>query len=346
MDPREEAGLERIVRIMKELLRGKPVSVRQFNPGIEDSILWTKHSGISLSESLILAGPPALPLNERETGIRVKDLIKLQKEEIINLFSERTGSQYPSSFKEVVFFSLAWRLMNTGVTQGLSKEKLRELYLKIAKECSLLWGERAREAFSLYSLGMEDLINDESDLNALITLVLYPLAFSTTMKGYLSPDFLAKLPKRTLSKMLALNQDYCAQLPSPRQDSMELLSLAQEINESYRELRSSIMSSMSRFVYAKPRVDQRIRDVLDQLSRELSDWSMRRKFELKGAKLRRKVVRFLAFYPSAPDAWIDQQERLGMMRLERSQGIAAKPWPFRERGIAYIALAPEGGGAS
>lgn len=346
MPAREEAGLERVMELIKDLLKGKPISVKQFNPGIEDSILWTKRSGISLSESLILAGPPALPLNERETGIRVRDLIRLQRDEIINLFSEGPSSQFPSSFREVVLFSLAWRLINIGVTQGMSKEELRDLYLRVAKDCSLLWGERAREAFSLFSLGMEDFLKDMSDLDSLTTLVLYPLAFSTTMKCYLSRDFIAKLPKRILSKVLVLNQDYCAQLPSPKQDSLELLSMAQEINESYRELRSSIMNSMSRFIYAKPKVDQRIRDVLDQLSRELSDWSLRRKFELKGARLRRKLVSFLAFYPSAPDAWFDQQERLGMVRLEESQGVSAIPWPFRERGIAYLTLGLEGKKAS
>ncbi|MEM0036826.1 MAG: hypothetical protein QXU23_06245 [Candidatus Korarchaeum sp.] len=330
-----------VLQFMRELLRGKAISVRHFNPELEESVLWTRHSGTSLSESLILTGPPALPFNERETGMRERDLMRLHNEEVIRLFDVR-GSRFPNPFKGVVLFSLAWRLLNMGVAQGLDLEGLRATYLRLMRECSLIWGERAREAFSLFSLGMEDFFKTKEDLDVLSKLVLYPLAFSTLMREYVSQELLEKAPKQVLSRVVAPNQDYCIKLPSPRQESMDLLLMAQRINESYRELKSSIMSTMKRFVYAKLNVDSRMVEVLDQLSRELSDWSLRRRFELKGAKLRNKVMRFLAFYPSAPEIWMVQQERAGMMRLDRGSEVSAVPWPFKERGIAYLTISPKG----
>jgi hypothetical protein len=65
---------------------------------------------------------------------------------------------------------------------------------------------------------------------------------------------------------------------------------------------------------------------------------MRRKFELRGAKVRGKQLSFYALYPSAPDIWIDSQMRKGMVRLSSESCESAVPWPFRERGIAYLTL--------
>lgn len=329
----DELWFDRISQLMRELLTGKAVSVRQFNLRLEESILWTKRSGLSLSESLIIAGPPALPLDESDTGMRARDLLRLRDEELIRLFD--LG---PNPLKGVVIFSLAWRLLNLGVTQGLGLDWLRATYLKLMRECSILWGEKAREAFSLFSLGMENFFSTKEDLDVLSKLVLYPVAFSTLMKEYVSWELINKAPKQLLSKMLSLNQDYRAKLPSPKRESMELLSMAQRIGESYRELGSSVMNIMRRLVYAKPEVDERMGEVLDQLSRELSDWSLRRRFELKGAKVRRKALRFLVLYPSAPDIWLSGQESGCMTRLERGIEVGAIPWPFRERGIAYLTV--------
>lgn len=341
MDKHQSELWSDVFQLMRELLKGRAISVRHFNPELEESVLWTKHSGTSLSESLILTGPPALPFNERETGMRAKDLMRLHNEEVIRLFDLR-GSQFPNPFKSIVLFSLAWRLMNLGVTRGLDSEQLRATYLRLMRECSLVWGEMAREAFSLFSLGMEDFFKTKEDLDVLSKLVLYPLAFSTLMREYVSQELLRRAPKQVLSRIVVPNQDYCIKLPSPRQESIDLLLMAQKINESYKELKSSIMGTMRRLVYAKPNVDSKMIEVLDQLSRELSDWSLRRRFELKGAKLRSKAMRFLAFYPSAPEIWLIQQERAGMMRLDRGSEISAVPWPFKERGIAYLTISPRG----
>ncbi|MCS7102888.1 MAG: hypothetical protein NZ992_03285, partial [Candidatus Korarchaeum sp.] len=207
---------------------------------------------------------------------------------------------------------------------------------------SALWGERAREAFSLFSLGMEGFFKTKEDLDVLSKLVLYPLAFSTLMRKYVSQELIGKAPKQVLCRMIALDQDYCAKLPSPKQESVELLLLAQKVNESYRELRNSIMSLMRRLMYAKPKSDNRVVEVLDQLSRELSDWSIRRRFELRGAKVRSRVMKFLAFYPSVPEIWMVQQERAGMLRLDKGSDVSSVPWPFMEKGIAYLIISPVG----
>ncbi|RDD52968.1 MAG: hypothetical protein BA066_06890 [Candidatus Korarchaeota archaeon NZ13-K] len=335
-----ELWLDRILQLMRELLRGRAISVRHFSPELEESVLWTRHSGISLSESLILTGPPALPLNERETGMRARDLMRLRDEELIRLFEVGGSQQTP--LKGVILFSLAWRLLNLGVTWGLGPDQLRAIYLRLVRDYLILWGERAREAFFLFSLGMEDFFRNEEELDALSKLVLYPLAFSTLMNEYASQELIGRAPRQALSKMLTPAQDYPAKLPSPKQESMELLSMAQRINESYRELRSSIMNTLGRLVHARPGVDRRLGEVLDQLSRELSDWSLRRRFELRGAKVRAKRMRFVVLYPSAPEIWMVQQERGGMVRLDRGSEVSAVPWPFRERGIAYIVVSPSG----
>jgi len=332
-----ELRLDRLLHLTLDFLRGRPLSIRHFCPEIEDSILWTAHSGISLTEAIILAGPPAVPLNEGETGMRTKDLIRLQNEEMINLFDDRGRSGLPYPFREVFLFSLAWRLLNISSTQGMGLRDLREFYLKLARESQLLFGQRAREFVSLFGLGMDNFVKTAEDLEKLLRLVVYPAAFSTMMMAYLDRSSIMSVP-HLLPRILHSSEEYRAQLPQPKRDSLDLLRLAQRISESYRELRSSIISKMKRMVHAKPILNQKLSDVLDQLSRELSDWSMRRKFELRGAKVRGRLVSFYALYPSAPDIWIDSQMLKGMVRLSSESCESAVPWPFRERGIAYLTL--------
>ncbi len=334
-----ELRLDRLLHLTLNFLRGRPLSIRHFCPEIEDSILWTAHSGLSLTEAVVLAGPPAVPLNEEETGMRAKDLIKLQNEEMINLFDERGRSGLPYPFKEVVLFSLAWRLLNMASTRRMSLKDLREFYLRLARESYLLFGPRAREFISLFGLGMDNFVKTAEDLEKLLRLVVYPVAFSTMMMAYLDRELIMSVP-HLLPKML-LSEEYRAQLPQPKRDSLDLLRLAQRVSESYRELRSSIISKMRGIIRAKPILNQKLSDILDQLSKELSDWSMRRKFELKGAKVRGKLMSFYALYPSAPDIWIDSQICRGMIRLSSESHESAIPWPFRERGIAYLTLKDE-----
>ena len=335
-----ELRLDRLLHLTLDFLKGRPLSIRHFCPEIEDSILWTKHSCISLTEAIILAGPPAVPLNEGETGMRVKDLMKLQNEEMINLFDDRGRSGLPYPFKEVVLFSLAWRLLNMASIQRMGLKDLREFYLKLARESYSLFGPRAREFVSLFGLGMDNFVKTAEDLEKLLRLVVYPAAFSTMMMAYLDRELIMSVP-HLLPRILHSSEGYRAQLPQPKRDSLDLLRLAQRISESYRELKSSIISKMKRMIHARPILNQKLSDVLDQLSKELSDWSVRRKFELKGAKVRGKVMSFYALYPSAPDIWIGSQIYRGMIRLSSENCESAIPWPFRERGIAYLTLKDE-----
>ncbi len=332
----QEAGVERLAQLMERLLRGGEVSPRDFSPEIGEGILWTPNSETSLTEALILSGPPLVPL---EGDIRRME--RLGREGLIKPVAPSplgVGSRYAvSPLRDVVLFSLAWMLLNRiGWGERIPIKDMRELYLEYMRDYASRWGPSSKEAFYLMSLGLEPLLSRKS-LNSLVKLILYPFGYGGTAKGFL-PLRSSDVPEEVSSKMLRLRKGLCVYLPVPKSETLELLRFAQDVGEIYGELRVKIYLIMRRLLRAKlPRISS-LEEVLDQLSNELRDWSRRRKISLLGAKLRRKILRFYAIYPSAPDLWMSKQGEGAFERVGRPMGVSAIPWPFKERGVALISL--------
>ncbi len=321
------------------LLRGRSVSPRDLAPEVPDGVLWFKWSNVSLTEAILLTGPPLIPASEEESGLRLRDLIKLQRDGLAALVSANRGIQQniPAPMKKIVLFSLAWFMINNaGRKERLPVDEIRSFYLNLMRDYQRKWKEHSREAFFLMSLGFEPLLSYLEDILPLVKLVLYPVALAGSMKAYL-PYIAANSWHAIAPKILRLADNFCVDLPSPRVDRLELLRFALRVQESYKELGTSIQRIMKKLAMAKvPNTD--LKEILDQLSNELRDWSSRRKIELLGAKVRRKILRFYALYPSAPELWLAHQERRGFIRVGRGSTVSAIPWPFRERGIAFLSL--------
>ncbi len=329
-----ETGVERLALLMGRLLRGGEISPRDFSPEIGEGVLWTQDSGVSLTETLILTGPPLVPLEGDFRRIE-----RLGREGLVRPIAPRPlGSEHPvSPLRDVVLFSLAWMLINrVGWGERIPVGEMRELYLEYMRDYASRWGSKLREAFYLMALGLEPLLSRRS-LDALVKLVLYPFGYGGTAKGFLSVP-VTDTPEEISSKMLRTKKGLCVYLPVPRSESLELLRFARDVGEIYGELRTRILLFMRKLLRArKPKVAS-LGEVLDQLSNELRDWSRRRRISLMGAKLRRRIVRFYAVYPSAPDLWVSKQGEGDFERVGRPTGVSAIPWPFRERGVALISL--------
>ncbi len=320
------------------LLKGRGISPRDLAPEVPNKVLWSRWSNVSLTEAILLTGPPIIPASEEGSGLRLRDLIKLQGEGLAALVAERSiQSGIPAPMKRIVLFSLAWFMLNTaGGKKKIPVDEIRSFYLNLMREYQKRWGDHSREAFLLMSLGFEPFLSHLKDLSPLVRLVLYPVAISGSMKAYL-PYIDASSWQIVAPKILRLSDDFCVDLPSPRVDRLELLRFARKVQESYKELGTNIQRILKRLTMAKiPSID--LEEILDQLSNELKDWSSRRKIELLGAKVRRKVLRFYALYPSAPELWLSHQERRGFIRAGRGSTVSAVPWPFREKGIAFLSL--------
>ncbi len=333
----EEQEIEELAAALMGLLAGRGVSPRDLSPEIPDGVLWSKWSNISLTEAILLAGPPIIPALERESGFRLKDLMRLRGEGLAILVSDRNMINIPAPMKRIVLFSLTWLMLNiAGKEKKLPVDRIRSLYLNLMKDYQKKWGEYSREAFSLMALGFEPFISSMKDISPLIKLVLHPVALAGSMKAYM-PEMKLDSLYEISSKVLRLGEDFCVDLPSPKADRLELLRFARKIQEGYRELEASIKRAMTRLSLARaPNTD--LKEILDQLSNELKDWSCRRKMSLLGAKVRRKILRFYALYPSAPELWLVHQEKRGFIRTGRGSAISAIPWPFREKGIAFLSL--------
>ncbi len=329
-----ETGVERLALLMERLLRGGEVSPRDFSPEIGEGILWTPSSGTSLTEALILSGPPLVPL-EGDT----RKIERLWREGLVKPIAPRPlgGWRVVSPLRDVVLFSLAWMLLNRfGWGERIPVKDMRELYLGYMRDYASRWGSRFREAFYLMALGLEPLLSGKS-LDALVKLVLYPFGYGGTAKGFL-PLRESYVPEEISSKMLRLRKGLCVYLPVPKSESLELLRFAQDMGEAYGELKVKIYLIMRKLLRARqPRISS-LEEVLEQLSNELRDWSRRRKLSLLGAKLRRRILRFYAIYPSAPDLWMSKQGEGAFERMGRPKGISAVPWPFKEKGVALISL--------
>ncbi len=329
-----ETGVERLALLMGRLLRGGEVSPRDFSPEIGEGILWTPSSGTSLTEALILSGPPLVPL-EGDT----RKIERLGREGLVKPIAPRPlGSEHAvSPLRDVVLFSLAWMLLNR-VRWGerIPVKDMRELYLGYMRDYASRWGSRFREAFYLMALGLEPLLSRRS-LDALVKLILYPFGYGGTAKGFL-PLGASDVPEEVSSKMLRLRKGLCVYLPVPKSESLELLRFARDVGEIYGELRVKIYLIMRRLLCAKQPRTSSLEEVLDQLSNELRDWSRKRKISLLGAKLRRRILRFYAIYPSAPDLWMSKQGEGAFERMGRPKGVSAIPWPFKEKGVALISL--------
>ena len=328
-----ETGVERLALLMGRLLRGGEVSPRDFSPEIGEGVLWIPGSGVSLTEALILTGPPLVPLEGD-----AKRIERLGREGLVRPVAPRPFGEHPvSPMRDVVLFSLAWMLLNrVGWGEKIPVEEMRGLYLEYMRDYASRWGSKLREAFYLMALGLEPLLSRRS-LDALVKLVLYPFGYGGTAKGFLSVP-VTDTPEEISSKMLRTREGLCVYLPVPRSENLELLRFAQDVGEVYGELRAKVLLFMRKLLRArKPKIAS-LEEVLDQLSNELRDWSRRRRISLMGAKLRRKVVRFYALYPSAPDLWVSKQGQGDFERVGRPTGVSAVPWPFRERGVALISL--------
>ncbi len=338
----EELGVEWLAYLMEGLLRGKGVSLRDLVPGLPEGVLWSKRSGVSLTEAILLTGPPFIPAIEEESGLRLRDLIKLHREELARVVADRRldVADIPFPLKKVVLFSLAWLMLNASKRgDKLPVEEIRALYLTLMRNYQRRWGKFAREAFSLMALGLEPfLISIKSDPSLLVRMVLHPVALAGSIMAYLPADRRGEAWELVAPKLLKLRDEFCIDLPSPKQDSIDLLKFAQELGETYKELRTVILLVMRRLSMARAPERINMGEILDQLSSELEDWSRRRKVRLLGAKLRRKVLRFYALYPAAPELWLAQQERRGFARVGRGSKVSAIPWPFRERGVSFLSL--------
>ncbi len=329
-----EMGVERLALLMERLLRGGEVSPRDFSPEIGEGILWTPSCGASLTEALIISGPPLVPLKGD-----IKRIERLGREGLVKPIAPRpSGGEHPvSPLRDVVIFSLAWMLLNRVKWGGrIPVKNMRDLYLEYMRDYASRWGSRFKEAFYLMALGLEPLMSERS-LDALVKLILYPFGYGGTAKGFL-PLEVFDVPEEVSSKMLRMKRGLYVYLPVPKSESLELLRFAQDMGEIYGELRVKIYLAMKRLLCAKQPRTSSLEEVLDQLSNELRDWSRRRKISLMGAKLRKRTLRFYAVYPSAPDLWMSKQEGGDFERVGKPTGISAIPWPFKERGVALVSL--------
>lgn len=326
-----QAGVERVAHLLIRLLRGGEVSTRDFRPEIGEGLLWTPSSGTSLTEALILAGPPLVPSHGD-----ARRIVELWGEGLIRPLAQRPGDPgLTSPLRDIVLFSLAWMLLNrVDWGEGIPVDEMRSLYLEYMRSYSSRWGSRYREAFDLMTLGFEPLLSDRT-LDALVELVLQPLGMGGTAKGFLPG---VRVPEEIASKMIRLREGLPVHLPVPKSEAenLELLRLAREVGEIYGEVRVSILLVLRRMVAGRLPGALSLGEVLDQLSNELRDWSRRRRFSLLGAKIRRRIIRFRALYPSAPDAWLRRMGEGVMERVGGPSTASSVPWPFRERGVAFL----------
>lgn len=328
-----EKGVERIAILLEKLMRGGEVSPKDFSPGLTDGLLWMPDSQASLTEVLLISGPPIVPLEVDRRRIE-----RLGKEGLVRPLAQEPSDdhQVRSPLRDVILFSLAWMLINrVNWADRLPVEEIRSIYLGYMREYSIRWGENSRKAFYLMSLGLEPLLSEET-IDPLIRLVLDPLALSGTAKGFLPKE---DIPAEISSKMLQIKEEFCVDLPVPKSESLELLTFSLNLSETYNELRAMIYKILREIVVARFSKMGPLSEILDQLSYELRDWSRRRRISLLGAKLRKKVLRFYALYPSAPDLWLSKQARI-FRRLGSHSELSAFPWPFKERGVAFISLEP------
>ncbi len=348
--------IRQLAHLYNDLVRGSPVSPRDLTGSHHDSILWLPSEGISLTEAVLLAGRPVVPLQvvqremERRLGIKAERLLDLPRAGLISLISETPSRDplVPYYFKRVVLFSLAWFITNSALASGLATlDEVASFYLLKMREYVREWGERAREAFSLMALGMEPFLKEmlykgiKSELPTLVNLLLYPVALAATMKAFLSPQIDKSLLWPLISpKMVVHMNSLHGHLPMVIRDSEELLRLAQDLHETYREMGSRLISILRKLSLGKVPVDlDSLQELLDQVSSDLTDWSRRRRVRFLGAKVKKKEMRIYAFYPSAPDMWLSRLYEWGLKRLNRGSSPAtAYPWPFKEKGVAFLSL--------
>lgn len=325
-------GVEEVAMLLERLMRGGEVSPRDFSPSMRDGLFWTPDSQASLTEALLILGPPIVPLE-----VDKRKVVRLGKEGLVRplVFEPSDDYQVRSPLMDVILFSLAWMLINR-VDWGsrLPVEEIRSIYLEYMRKYAMIWRERRKEAFYLMALGLEPLLREET-VDPLVKLVLNPIALSGTAKSFLPK---INFPEEISSKMLRLREEFCVNLPVPRSESLELLRFSLELGETYNELRAIIYKILGEIVAARPSKIGSLGEILDQLSYELRDWSRRRRISLLDAKLRPKIMRFYAMYPSAPDLWLSKQAERNFQRLGGNSKVSAIPWPFKERGIAFISL--------
>ncbi|MCD6244328.1 MAG: hypothetical protein J7J65_03735 [Candidatus Korarchaeota archaeon] len=356
---REEPPSPEIIQLAHlyhDLVKGSPISPRDITGSRSDSILWLPNEGVSLTEAVLLAGKPVVPLQtvqmklERQLGIKAGYLMDLLKAGLISLISD-TPSQdplIPYYLKRVVLFSLAWFITNSALASGLTAlEEIVSFYLLKMREYVREWGEKAREAFSLMALGMEPLLREmlhkgvKSELSTLVNLILYPVALAATMKAFLSPQLDKSLLWPLISPKMVVHTDKLhGYLPMVIRDNEELLRFAQDMHETYREIGLRLILTLRRLSLGRMPVDLgSLQELLDQVSSDLMDWSRRRRVRFLGAKVKRKEIRVYAFYPSAPDIWLSRLREWGLQRMSSGPSpTTAYPWPFKEKGVAFLSL--------
>ncbi len=243
--------------------------------------------------------------------------------------------------RRLLLFLIGWQGVNLSRCLKLELEGVLYYLKSLAKGLTSEPLALVLVALGMYKFGVDIMRRGggEADLRNLVEFILYPLlggAYSSTL-----PRARRLVWEEISPKMVKINEEIDVELLRGRLDE-KLLDIVVRLAESYREIAQLIGRIMKKLSYMNLKLEDELRDlkeVISQLSSELDDWSLLRRIRLIGAKILRRKLNFLAFYPHAMDVMLSGVDSTRITKsLFYGKSIATSPLPFGMRGFSYLQL--------